>query len=128
MREIKFRVWDNETNHMIYPEKTFDPGHHSFNMHSGTLQYYNLQNGYGTGEMMQYTGLKDKNGKEIYEGDVLKAYGKEIAWYVVSYSDGSFRLHHHFGVWGLLSRLFEMVDMPADVIGNIHENPELLIK
>jgi uncharacterized phage protein (TIGR01671 family) len=79
-------------------------------------------------EIMQYTGLKDKNGKEIYEGDILKGYGKEITRYVVAFTNGSFDLYHNFGRWGLLHRMYEldMRDMPPEIIGNIHENPDLL--
>lgn len=77
-------------------------------------------------ELLQYTGLKDKNGKYIYKSDILKAYGKEIKRFVVSFSNGSYVLYHQFGIWGPLSRLFEMKDMPVEIIGNRFENPELL--
>ena len=70
-REIKFRVWDHEVKNMIYPYETPDKAHHSFHMLYGSLRYQNYQNGFGTANIMQYTGLKDKNGKGIYEGDVI---------------------------------------------------------
>ena len=77
-------------------------------------------------DLMQYTGLKDKNGKEIYEGDILKGYGSAIKRFVVSFSNGSFELYHNFGKWGLLSRMFEIEELPVEIIGNIYENKELL--
>ena len=136
MREIKFRVWDGST--MWNPETLTGDNNNTI------LKFYNPQKGIGWGlfdykydyriasgeynNLMQYTGLKDKNGKEIYEGDILKAYGKEITRFVVSFSNASFILYHQFGRWGLLARLFELDDMPAEIIGNIHENPELLDK
>jgi len=73
----------------------------------------------------QYTGLKDKTGCEICEGDILKGYGSAIKRFVVSFSEGSFVLYHNFGRWGLLSRMFEIEELPVEVIGNIYENPEL---
>lgn len=67
-REIKFRAWNTETNKM---SKSFEMGHVvSFTDEKGLGQ---IMSCFTPGlELMQYTGLKDKNGKEIYEGDYLK--------------------------------------------------------
>ena len=71
MREIKFRVWDSDFKKMRYLSSTHDIIEFDEN---GIGQYHNLQTGYGEwfGYLMQYTGLKDKNGKEIYEGDIVR--------------------------------------------------------
>ncbi len=72
--------------------------------------------------LMQYTGLKDKNGKEIYEGDILK--DEEGAW-VVFYDakDASFALRP---IEDKNDTLFYTLEGDFEIIGNIYENGELL--
>ena len=76
-------------------------------------------------EIMQFTGFKDKRGKEIYEGDILKFrdtksgkydYPSEVVW---NEDQGSF-------TYGFLRRLTAHSAHDVEVIGNIYENPELL--
>lgn len=70
--------------------------------------------------LMQYTGLKDKNKVEIYEGDVIKA-GDELIYYVYYDEDyASFRLRRRNAKYAL------DVYLKCEIIGNIYENPELL--
>lgn len=126
MREIKFRVWDKRVNKMhICGESTHD------NMwfdENNIARYYNLQNGDGSGEnggydLMQYTGIKDKNGKEIYEGDIvymrcdcLSGFGE------VFYESGSFWINDK-----KRKRTYPIYkEGKYRVDGNIYENPELL--
>lgn len=66
-REYKFRVWDEEMKKMKYLTDIHDSFYFDKN---GNAHYFNLQAGYG-GILMQYTGIQDHKGKEIYEGDVV---------------------------------------------------------
>lgn len=154
MREIKFRAWDKVENTMCY----FDNPHWTLDtlklMFGGSgLHVYNLQNGSGGDdyELMQCTGLKDKNGKEIYEGDIIKVhfgkwveyeeawngydtYGKEIVKREEKDYVGEVRWRVvggvGFVVGELNNRWFRFnkrkTGEGTEVIGNIYENPELL--
>jgi len=121
--------------------------HDSLTCYDGEVQYYNLQNGDGSGvhgdySLMQFTGMKDKNGTEIYEGDVVALYCQEnrgewkdfdVTGTVTYFTElAQFLVKRENSHPQLGFDLFEMCDHPdyelleKEVIGNIHENPDLL--
>ena len=120
MREIKFRAWDKRKNTWIHKDLFFISN-------AGFYEdYRELEDGISLFDyeydLMQYTGLKDKNGKEIYEGDVTKE-GNIITQIV--FRKGRFEekllsspLSH--------TRDYFPLSENGEVIGNIYENPELL--
>lgn len=148
-REIKFRAWDGEKMHIL---------------ENSGLQYYDFEGSYSLGftvdgysgfwaheqyeistkiakefPIMQYTGLKDKNGKEIYEGDIVACvqnkFGEgEHEYWSVEFEEASFVVFNQVNS----TRIIELIDgetvfntyganyINCEVIGNIYENPELL--
>lgn len=134
-REIKFRAWDEELEEMLYTESEewFDDGvYFRFNKHEDELRH----------DLMQYTGLKDKNGKEIYEGDILrckclkKCKLDSCAEKVIQYKNSliewwesgcnlGYRLRDSKGKT-MMIKPTHLNTMEVEVIGNIYENPEIL--
>lgn len=119
MREIKFRAWNKHDEIMEHINDLYwfeENGVHDFN-----------DNNY---EFMQYTGLKDVNGTEIYEGDIVNICtegGCNPAKVIFDNEDQK----ECFCVIGYLGDLRTypikyFVDCEIEVIGNIYENPELL--
>jgi uncharacterized phage protein (TIGR01671 family) len=122
-REIKFRAWNRNTKKMVYasPMHIFSQGDY---------------------EIMQYTGLKEKNGKELFEGDIVewddgsdgkwrrrcevgwnKAHYTLIGyWYDVANPTEKHPVSFNFGAFA-----YEK-DGELEVIGNVYENPEFLEK
>lgn len=77
----------------------------------------------------QFSGFSDRKGRPIYEGDVLCPWSESIGPYCIVFENGAFACYHKRGRWGLLSRVFEadiLRDYTVEVIGNIHEHPDLL--
>lgn len=118
MREIKFRAWDKDGSEMFRVVNIgFRPDRVLLVSGRGGTTDTNDKDGC---ILMQYTGLKDKNGKEIFEGDVLLASSNDKGL-PVEFMDGCFVMMG--GEAG-----FEWIPRSdyCEVIGNIYENPELL--
>ncbi|WP_288958483.1 YopX family protein [uncultured Leuconostoc sp.] len=120
MREIKFRVWDNEENNFWGEGR---------NLSLVSLVSDSVVNDDST-VLEQYTGLKDKNGVEIYEGDIVQ-YGEDRDFiFVVIFKYGCFYAHNILGEKFMTDSLLGSLVMSekVSVIGNIHENADLLEK
>ena len=126
MREIKFRAWDKINKRWIRLWKLY------LAVTGELMAVGDIEGGvYGLHqiELMQYTGLKDKNGKEIYEGDILKTDKGIICRVYWSTSGASFMISY-LNIWtGQIGRLIYKKLMnwhaKSEVIGTIYENPEL---
>jgi len=126
MREIKFRAWDNYDKRMLQ-----DVGYHPFIIEQYT-DYKPTENGaylispkFDNYVLMQYTGLKDKNGKEIYEGDILGLSG--FVSHKVGFEDGSFVMIPVDRIQSINWEHYRISHYTHyEVIGNIYENKELL--
>lgn len=146
-REIKFRAFNNENEYMITSKQgVYTALQNCMNITRQDNSYYTngglLKPNKEKYNLMQFTGLHDKNGKEIYEGDIVKAYFKKGAWkyndknycgyksgkvqycvdgfilYIENYKEKIYPLSSFGNNNGNINEL--------EVIGNIYDNPELL--
>lgn len=118
---IKFRIWNKNTKQFIIDEQDKTV---SFSLI--TWAYYasvNMLSNIDYLVIQQFTGLKDCNGKEVYEGDIIKyiyEYGKddkEESYEIVSYEAGAFSCCGFVDPTDTIN---------GEVVGNIYENPDLV--
>ena len=125
-REIKFRAWDSEFGRWILPDDIQVCG-------DGTI--YGDRRGEDPDSdvidtiqppkliLEQYTGLHDKNGREIYEGDIIKGYFGSVVVEYVEEDAGVYPFSRP--AYGGYEYECENADV-SEVLGNVHQNPELL--
>ncbi|MEK4827850.1 YopX family protein [Niallia sp. FSL W8-0951] len=150
MKEIKFRLWCKDLEEIIEVNKIGFENNELWYVecidHDKELIYFSENNDH---VLMQYTGLKDKNGKEIYEGDILRTWENDE--YVPNHDSGGGIIDYDIvdgftqlgvvsfkGAWytyetkkhlsGRTESIFAPLDFTEnfEVWGNIYENPELL--
>ena len=131
MKEIKFRAWLKEDKKMVNVETMdFTDKSIQYLEKSEFINAYLLRRvGFDDIELMQYIGLKDKNDKEIYEGDiVLVKPGWTSTWYktIVKFKEGAFiaSLIDGEDYIYIFNRGFDSNDF--EIIGNIYKNKNLL--
>lgn len=119
MRPIKFKIWYPDSNLMEGPfdiDLLYIPNSVHPKFVTSDRHYY-----------LQYTGLNDKNDKEIYEGDILAATHAPLYNMVVNFEHGSFCAQAPWveikSLWGFRFSIHNF-----EIIGNIYRNPELLRK
>lgn len=115
MREIKFRAWDKPGKHMYFSFPIVSHGEWNIFYLSDLVDKFES----GNYILMQYTGLRDRHGKEIYEGDIVRSSAEIVLveWRGEMWTEEGF-------ITGF-SELFEGANC-YEIIGNVYENPELL--
>jgi uncharacterized phage protein (TIGR01671 family) len=126
-REFRFRAWDKKNKKMIYnPSKYGEVEQVDLNHTINSIQKDH--------ELMQYTGLKDRTGKDIYEGDILSLnyFEGEVVKMWIEYLDTlpycCTIIKYSEGDWVPLGRIMkrDREQFTCEVIGNIYEHPELI--
>ena len=121
MKELKLRVWDIERE--CYLDDTelagvTPDGKYILYIEEEEISRLEVDENY---IIEQYTGLKDRNGNEIYENDILEdGSGEPLEYWITRFEDGKFI----GSTQGVDEDIFELTDL--EIIGNIHENADLL--
>lgn len=136
MREIRFRAWQTNVGDYDKITKKFTPRPYYFYgedvIINGNGQLLSVESGWDIQgvekptdyALEQFTGLKDKNGKEIYDGDIVSSHNEDIIGKISQHKSGEWRIEW-IGIYGGSSSLCDEHHL-CEVIGSIHENPELL--
>ena len=121
MKGLRFRVWDKERE--CYLDETelagiTPDGKYILYIEEEEISRLEVEDNY----IVEYdTGLKDQNGNEIYENDILEdKSGEPLEYWVVRFEDGKFI----GSTQGVDENIFELTDL--EIIGNVHENGDLL--
>lgn len=124
MKTIKFRAWDKRSKQLLPI--------HVIDFESNKINIYGRENSIESVKLMQYTGLKDKNGTDIFEGDILEVEKNEDGTYKGTINGKTF--FDRFQGYSSKIKVEGMHDIDTlrywnnrvRIIGNIYEDPELL--
>jgi len=129
-REIKFRVWLKNRDEMVYKGDGLYIDGFTGDIYIPHFENPNQLDKMDDVILMQFTGLKDKNGKEIYEGDILMIEKYSDKPQVIEWGEQFFESFYGMTGWKIKDSInygFDSIEAKkSEVIGNIFESPELL--